>query len=234
MKRRPRLTLIFLAVLGVGFAATALAAGGGPKADKQHWGFNGLFGTYDRAATRRGYQVYREVCASCHALEHLSFRHLGEDAGPFVSKEYPNPNDNPWVKALAADWTVTDGPDDVGDMFERPGRPSDKFPPPFPNAEAAKAANGGSAPADLSLIVKARAGGADYIYSLLTSYNEPPTDMDMNPGLHYNPMFQGEQIAMAPPLGADGMVEYEDGTEATQAQMARDVTEFLAWAADHP
>ncbi|PHR94500.1 MAG: cytochrome c1 [Robiginitomaculum sp.] len=236
-----------LAVSGLGVASVASASeDGGHKMEHQKWGFNGMFGTYDADAMARGYQVYREVCASCHALEHLSFRHLGDKGGPFYNPEFPNPSDNPDVKAFAQDWSVPDIDQDNGDPIDRPGIPADKFPAIFPNAIAAAASNGGAVPPDLSLITKARTGGADYVYALLTGYHEAPHDVDMAEGTHYNTMFPGNQIKMAPPL-FDGLVEYAARTvpgehggeahtiaapEATAEQMARDVVEFLTWAGD--
>jgi len=213
----------------------AYAAGGGNSDYKmvhKHWHFDGFRGTYDDAAAQRGYQVYREVCAACHQLKHLSFRHLGDKGAPFYDENYPNPNDNPYVKNFAADWTIEDIDGETGDVIDRPGIPADKFPPIYPNNAAAQASNGGSLPPDLSVIVAARGGGADYIYNLLIAYDEPkPDDVELTPGLHYNPAFDGGKIAMAAPL-SDDLVEYADGTPATVKQMAADVTEFLAWSSD--
>ena len=169
---------------------------------------------------QRGFQVYREVCAGCHGIKYIAFRNMA-DLG-YNEEE---------VKALAAEYTVEDGPDDEGEMFERPGKPSDYFPEPFPNAKAAAAANGGAAPPDLSLMAKARPNGPDYIYALLTGYVDPPADFDLMEGLSYNAYFPGHQIAMASPLTEDA-VEYADGTPATVDQMARDVTTFLMWTAE--
>jgi ubiquinol-cytochrome c reductase cytochrome c1 subunit len=196
-----------------------------------HWDFVGPFGTLDRAALQRGYQVYREVCSSCHSMKFMYFRNLGQEGGPFFDEEYPNPNDNPRIKALAAQFMVEDGPDDTGQMFERDGRPSDHFPNPFPNDQTARLANGGALPPDLSLIVKAREGGPDYVHAILTGFREAPRGVDVPPGMNYNPWFSGGQIRMAPPL-PDNRVEYADGTEATNEQMAEDVVEFLTWVAD--
>ncbi len=211
----------------------ASAAGGAEaKPEAQKWGFTGPFGTYDRLAMQRGYQVYKETCSSCHALEHLAFRHLGEKGGPFYDAKYPNPNDNPVVKAFAKEWEITDLDQDSGDPIERPGIPADGFPDIFPNAIAAAASNGGAVPPDLSLIVPARVGGVDYVYSLLAKgYTDVPHDFKLSEGTNYNKYFPGNQIAMAPPLFEDA-VEYADGTKATTEQMARDVVEFLAWAGD--
>jgi len=175
-------------VAGIGFAALSLAgvayaAGGGTgdyKMKHVHWHFNGPFGQFDRAAVQRGFQVYREVCAACHALEHVAFRHLGDKNGPYYNDAYKNPNDNPYVKAFAADWTINDIDSETGDVIERPGIPADNFPDIFANDAAARASNGGSLPPDLSLMVAARTGGADYVYNLLTAYGKdvPACDCD--------------------------------------------------------
>jgi len=221
--------LIALAVL---VSVPALGAEGETKKPKNYdWSFEGPFGTFDRAAMQRGFQVYREVCSACHALDHLHFRTLGQEGGPFYDPDYPNPNDNPVIKALAAEYQVEDGPDDFGEMFMREGRPSDRFPQPFANEQQARAANGGAYPPDLSLIVNARGGGADYIASLMAGYEDPPADAEGRVGLYYNPYFPGEWIAMPPQL-FDGRVSYDDGTEATVEQMSKDVTAFLAWASE--
>lgn len=234
---------------GLGLGSVAIAAGSGSsdhKMEHQDWGFNGMFGTYDRLAMQRGYQVYREVCAACHALEHLSFRHLGDKGGPYYNPETPNPNDNVEVKALAKDWMVPDIDSDTGDEIERPGIPADKFPRIFPNEPAARASNGGALPPDLSVITKARTGGADYLYDIMMGYKEMPHDFEMSEGMSYNVAFEGQQIAMAAPL-SDDLIEYADivvtdghggephtikAPEATVEQMSRDVVEFLAWSGD--
>ena len=225
-------TLAFAALaVGLGGGVTAMAAGGGDSSyemEHRHWHFQGMRGTYDIEAMQRGYQVYREVCAACHALEHLAFRHLGDKNAPWYDKKYPNPNDNPHVKAFAADWLIEDIDSETGDIIERTGLPADKFPPIFPNDAAARGSNGGALPPDLSLIVAARGGGADYLYNLLTAYSANEAD---GGGLYDNPVMDGGKIAMAPPL-TDGLVDYADGTDATIEQMAADVTEFLAWTSD--
>jgi ubiquinol-cytochrome c reductase cytochrome c1 subunit len=188
---------------------------------RQSWSFEGPFGTFDRAAAQRGLQVYEEVCSNCHALSLLAYRNL---AGLGYSADQ--------IKAIAAQKEVTDGPNESGDMFERPARPSDHFVSPFANEEAAKAANGGALPPDLSLIVKARAGGPDYIYALLTGFKEePPAGFTLLEGSYYNEYFPGHQIAMPPPL-SEGLVQFADGTPASVDQMAHDVTVFLSWAAN--
>jgi ubiquinol-cytochrome c reductase cytochrome c1 subunit len=201
-------------------SVSAMAAGGGEKPKQLDWPHGGPFGTFDRAALQRGMQVYREVCSGCHSLRLVAFRTLA-DIGLSEAE----------IKAIAAQVTVVDGPNDDGDMFERAGKPSDYFPSPFANDNAARASNGGALPPDLSLIVKARPGGENYIYSILTGYGEPPAGVEVAEGMNYNAYFPGHQIAMAPPL-SEGAVEYADGTEASVDQMARDVTTFLTWASE--
>ena len=218
--------------------AMASAAGGGDTGSYEmkhvHWHFNGFLGTYDTEAAQRGYQVYKEVCSSCHALEHLSFRHLGDKGAPFYSADYPNPNDNPLVKAFAAEWDINDIDTDNGDVITRSGIPADKFPAVYANEYAARASNGGALPPDLSVITKARNNGPDYVYNLLVAYDTPmPHGMSMSAGQYYNPVMEGGAIAMAAPL-SDGQVDYEgaNAPDATVKQMAADVVEFLAWSAD--
>ncbi len=192
-----------------------------PHAPAGGWPQAGVFGTYDRAALQRGFQVYKQVCSTCHSMKLLSYRNL-TDLG-FNENE---------VKAIAADYQVTDGPNDAGDMFQRPGRPSDAFVSPFANDKAARASNNGALPPDLSLIVKARHGGESYVYSLLTGFGQTPAaDEKIAAGMNYNPYFPGHQIAMPAPL-VDGAVTYADGTNATVEQEARDVAQFLTWAAE--
>jgi ubiquinol-cytochrome c reductase cytochrome c1 subunit len=191
---------------------------------KVDWSFKGLTGTFDRASLQRGFQVYKEVCASCHSMQYLSYRNLGEPGGPeFTEQE---------VKAIAASFEINDGPDSQGEMFTRPGRPSDKFKSPYPNIQAAKAANGGAYPPDMSVLVKARKGGANYIYSVLVGYEDPPPEVKLDEGVYYNKYMIGNKIKMPNNL-IDGLVEYSDGTNSTVDQMAKDVTTFLAWA-DEP
>lgn len=184
------------------------------------WSHNGWFDTFDHASIRRGYQVYREVCAACHSLDRIAWRNL-------VGVSH-NVNE---VKAMAEEVEYTDGPNDQGEMYQRPGKLSDYMPPPYPNEETARASNGGASPPDLSLIVKARHGGADYIFSLLTGYIDPPAGVEVREGMNYNPYFPGGAISMARVL-FDGVVEYDDGTPATTSQMAKDVVTFLNWAAE--
>jgi ubiquinol-cytochrome c reductase cytochrome c1 subunit len=190
---------------------------------KTDWSFKGLFGKFDRGSLQRGYQVYTEVCSSCHSMKYLSYRNLSEKGGPEFSEAA--------VKAIAASFEVTDGPNADGDMFERPGKLSDKFVMPYENAKAAQAANGGAYPPDMSVLVKARGGGVDYIYSLLQGYEEAPNDIALDDGVYYNKYMYGNKIKMSAPL-SDGLIEYGDGTQATVEQMSKDVTTFLMWAAE--
>lgn len=240
-----------LAALGL------LAAAGGAMAEEAHnaaepthfpihkpaeldWSFAGPFGVYDKGQLQRGFKVYREVCSACHSMKLVPFRTL-EGLGYSEAQ----------VKAIAAAYTVTDGPNADGEMFERPGIPSDHFPSPFPNVEAAAAANNGAAPPDFSLLAKARGvergfptfifdiftqyaeNGPDYIHALLTGYDEaPPAGMEIAEGTHYNPYFiAGKSLAMAKPI-SDGQVTYEDGSPETVDQYARDVAAFMMWAAE--
>ncbi len=224
-------SLILSAVFVTGLTGLAVTtiANEGAHVEHQHWGFKSMFGKYDRPAMQRGYQVYREVCASCHALEHLAFRHLGDKGAPFYDPDYKNPNDNPVIKQLAKDWEVEDIDTDTGDAITRPAIPADYFPRVYPNEYAAAASNGGGVPPDLSLIISAREGGADHVYGILTGFD---LEKEAPEGTYYNKAFPAPGfMKMAPPL-ADGSVEYMDGTEASLDQMARDVTEFLSWAAD--
>ncbi len=190
---------------------------------KIDWSFKGVTGKFDRASLQRGYQVYTEVCASCHSMNLVSYRNLGEPGGPEFSVEQ--------VKAIAANFEVEDGPNSDGEMFTRPGRPSDKFVSPYPNVQAATAANGGAYPPDMSVLVKARKGGSDYIYSVLMGYEDPPAGFELEDGVYYNKYMDGKKIKMSNPL-SEGIVTYADGTQTTQAQMAKDVTTFLTWTAE--
>ena len=187
------------------------------------WSFKGIFGTFDRASLQRGYQVYQEVCSGCHSVQYLSYRNLSEKGGP----EFPIEE----AKAIAAQFEVTDGPNSDGEIFMRPGRLSDKFVKPYSNVEASKAANDGAYPPDMSVLAKARKGGADYIYSLLLGYEEPPEGFEIEEGVYYNKYMSGNKIKMTAPL-SDGLVKYSDGTESTTAQMAKDITTFLVWTAE--
>ncbi len=215
-----RLTTATLLAAGLIVTGGTARAAEGTASPAQEWSFQGFFGTYDRAAQQRGFQVYNEVCAACHGLRLLSYRHL---AGIGFDEEQ--------IKAIAAEKTVLDGPNEAGEMFERPARPSDRILSPFPNDQAARAANNGALPPDLSLIAKARVGGPDYLHALQVGYVEPPADFALLDGMSYNAYFPGHQIAMPPPL-SDGAVTYTDGTEATVDRMSRDVTTFLNWAAE--
>ena len=199
-----------------------LAGAAGSKIDipKYDWSWKGFFGTYDRSAAQRGLKVYKEVCSGCHSMNLIAYRNLG-DLG-FSEQQ---------IKAIASDSLVEDGPNEDGDMFEREAIPSDRFANPYPNDNAARAANNGAYPPDLSLIVKARPKGADYIHSLLLGYKDTPTDFKVPEGMWYNKYMEGHLIAMPAPL-IDGAIEYDDGTEPTLEQLSSDVTTFLAWAAE--
>ena len=184
------------------------------------WPFDGIFGSFERETAQRGFQVYKEVCSACHGLSHVSYRNL-KDIGITEAE----------IKEIAKEYIVTDGPNDQGEMFQRPALPSDKFVEPFPNEQAARAANGGAHPVDLSLIIKAREDGANYVYSILTGYENPPAGFKVLDGLHYNKYFPGHNIAMPAPL-SDGQVQYSSALPASIDQMARDVVIFLQWAAE--
>ena len=216
MQKRSILLTVFVLLL----AFPAYAAGDGEKPPHQHWHFNGMNGTFDKAALQRGLKVYREVCSACHSLKRVYYRNL-EDLGY---------NENQ-IKNIAAEYTVTDGPDDEGEMFDRPGRPSDAFVSPYPNDQAAKAVNNGALPPDLSLITKARPHGPDYLYALLTGYKDAPHGEELLEGQYWNKYMSGHVISMAPPLSED-LVAYEDGSPQTVEQYAYDVVNFLHWAAD--
>jgi ubiquinol-cytochrome c reductase cytochrome c1 subunit len=219
MRRVYVLALVTVLMLVGGFAIRA-GAQEAPEPPRQQWPFYGVFGTYDRAALQRGFQVYKEVCAACHAVKHLYFRDLAElgyneDA----------------VKGMAAQVQVTDGPNDQGEMFQRPGRPSDPMPKPFPNDQAARAANNGALPPDLSLITKAREEGPDYVYAILTGFKDAPQGFKVMEGMYYNEYFPGHQIKMPPPL-SDAQVKFADGAPDKVTDEARDVVSFLVWAAE--
>ena len=190
---------------------------------KTDWTFKGLFGKFDRGSLQRGYQVYTEVCSSCHSMKYVSYRNLFEPGGPEFSEDQ--------AKAIAASFEVTDGPNNDGEMFIRPAKLSDKFVMPFANVKAAQAANGGAYPPDMSVLAKARSGGVDYIYSVLLGYESPPSGVTLEDGVYYNKYMYGNNIKMSEPL-SDDLVEYSDGTTATKEQMAKDVTTFLMWAAE--
>ena len=188
-----------------------------------NWSFKGIFGTFDRASLQRGYQVYQEVCSGCHSVQHLSYRNLSENGGPEFTIEE--------AKAIASQFEVEDGPNSEGEMFMRNARLSDKFVKPYSNVQASTSANGGAYPPDMSVLAKARTGGADYIYSLLLGYKEAPEGLELDDGVYYNKYMPGNKIKMSEPL-SDGIVEYLDGTEPSKKQMAKDVTAFLVWASE--
>jgi len=228
-------------------AATALAAGESHTPEREKWSFAGIFGRYDNNQLQRGFQVYQNVCSGCHSMTRVAFRNLAEKGGPEFKPEQ--------IRELAAKWPIQikDGPNDKGEMFERPARLSDAFPSPFANVESAKVANGGAYPPDFSVLAKARTyrvgfpgfvidaipgftyqeAGVDYIHALLAKgYDEkPPADLKIEDGLYYNAYMPGGKIAMPKPL-ADGQVEYTDGSPMTVDQYARDVSAFMMWAAE--
>ena len=228
-------------------ASPALASGGALHPRSGGFSFEGPFGTFDQGQLQRGYKVYREVCSSCHGMNLMHFRNLGDKTGPFWDAHYPNPNDNPVVKTLAGEVQVNDIDSETGEATRRDATPADRFPDPYPNATAAAAANGGAAPPDLSVMGKARHDGANYIYSLLTGYRAAPAGLQIRPDQHYNPYMAGDMspfwtgdhahvppggfIAMPAPL-RDGQVSYDDGTTASVDQMAKDVAAFIAWSSD--
>ncbi len=241
-------TLLAASVLGAGLVlggtTGAIAAGKQALAEDIDFSFEGIFGKFDRAQLQRGFAVYKQVCSACHSLNQMYYRNLGEPGGPEFTEAQ--------VKALAAEYEVTDGPNDDGEMFERPAVPSDKFKSPFPNEKAARSANGGAYPVDLSLITKKREGfhypwyvspfiklvkgngGPEYVRAVLLGYQDPPAEIaDEANGKSYNPYFAaGPWISMAPPL-SEGAVEYAEGQPAaTVEQMATDVAAFLAWAGE--
>jgi ubiquinol-cytochrome c reductase cytochrome c1 subunit len=213
-------------LLSIGFAgvAQAEAENAAKHPEHQSWSWDGVFGTFDRQQLQRGYQVYKEVCASCHGMSLVSFRNLGQPGGPEFSEAQ--------VKAIAAGFKVA-ALDDNGEPIERTATPADRFPSPFPNEIAARAANNNAYPPDLSVIIKARHAGPDYIYALLIGYSDAPKDFNLLSGLNYNPYFEGRQIAMPAPLTSDGQVTWPEGNPAaTKERMARDVVAFMTWAAE--
>lgn len=213
-------SVTLLATAAIVLMTSGAFAAEGVKPPKQEWSHKGIGATYDRASLQRGFQIYKEVCSACHSMRYLSYRDL---AGLGYTPDE--------IKAVAAEYNVTDGPNDDGEMFERPARPSDRFKSPFANEKQARAANGGAFPPDLSLVVKARPHGEDYIYALLNGYETPPEGEEVLAGMHWNKYFPGHQLAMAPPLN-EGQVTFADGTAATVPQMAHDVTTFLAFASE--
>ena len=243
---------VLVGIASLGLAANANAAGEAIHIDRHEWNYGGIKGQFDPVQLRRGFQVYQEVCAACHGLERVRFRNLVEPGGPQFDEEA--------VKALAADWPnqIIDGPNDEGEMFERPPKLSDPLKGPYRNQQEARAAQNGAYPPDLSLITRARGvhndapwyfhvpqmaldilsgyqeGGSDYLYALLTGYKEPPEGFELSEGMSYNKYFPGHQIAMAQPIPDEGAVEYQENAGATSSmkQNAEDVTAFLAWSAD--
>lgn len=231
-------------VVAAGFAAPFAMPAGAAEAIEppyQKWSFSGPFGQFDRAQLQRGLKVYKEVCANCHSLSLVSFRNLAEPGGPGYSAAQ--------AAAFAAEFKVQDGPNDAGEMFERPGRPADRFPKPFPNDNAARTANGGALPPDLSVMAKARTyergfprfiidiftqfqeQGPDYLVALMTGYEDAPKGFNLPEGAHYNKFFPGHAIGMPNPL-SEGQVTYDDGSPTTPLQYAKDVTAFLMWTAE--
>jgi len=237
-----RSLIVVAATLAVSLGAMVSARAQEAEAPpRQHWSFWGPFGTYDPAQLQRGFKIYREVCSNCHSLKLLSFRNLADPGGPGFTEAQ--------AAAIASTFQVTDGPNDQGQMFQRPGKISDYFPPPYPNDQAARAALGGKLPPDMSDLAKARSyeagfpqfifdafimyqeDGPDYIHAILTGYTDPPAGFVLPPGGQYNKYFPGGAIGMPKPL-VDGQVEYTDGTPTTVDQYGRDVAAFLMWAAE--
>ena len=215
--------ILFLILLIINFLPLKAAEEKQEQFIKTEWSFKGILGKFDRSSLQRGYQVYAEVCAGCHSMKYLSYRNLSEEGGPeFTTQE---------AKNIASQFEVIDGPNNDGEMFTRTARLSDKFVSPYPNVQASTAANGGAYPPDMSVLVKARTGGADYVYSLLLGYEDAPEGFELDDGVYYNKYMAGKKIKMSNPL-MDGLVEYSDGTVASEAQMAKDVVTFLTWAAE--
>ncbi|HEY1710398.1 MAG TPA: cytochrome c1 [Rhizomicrobium sp.] len=227
------LCLAFAGLLAVSTAAFADDLSEPLPPQHESWSWDGIFGTYDRGQLQRGFQVYKEVCSACHSLNRVSFHDLSYEnggTGMFNDAE---------VKAIAAAYKIPAEPNDKGETTDangnpltRPGIPADHFPPPFANEQAARSANGGALPPDQSLIVKARDGGADYIYSVVTGDGQkPPHGFAVLQGKYYDPYFPGRNISMPPPLTAN-QVTYADGTKATVDQEAKDIVAFLSWASE--
>ena len=200
-------------------SSSTVHASDAPHPPHYAWSHSGFYSSYDSASVRRGFEVYRQVCSTCHSLQYKAYREL---VGVSHTEEQ--------AKALARSIEVTDGPNDEGEMFQRPGKLFDHLPKPYPNEEYARFINNGAVPPDLSLVVLGRHGGEDYVFSLLTGYQSPPHGLQLRTGLHYNVYFPGNAIGMAKPI-SDGIVEFEDGTPATESQMAKDVATFLTWCA---
>jgi len=219
-----KMKALFGMVLALGFAGVAFAADEPKRPEPQQWVWEGPFGKFDRQQLQRGYQVYKEVCAACHSMRLVAFRNLGQRGGPEFSVAQ--------AKAIAASFKFPTI-DDKGEPAERTGTPADHFPSPYPNEVAARAANNNALPPDLSVIIKAREGGPNYVHALLTGFSDPPANFSLLPGLSYNPYFTGGQLAMPPPLTSDGQVTWPEGNPpATKEQMAKDVVAFLTWVSE--
>lgn len=214
------LRVLLTLVVVCGSSSAVVAAGDAPKFPSQKWSFSGPFGTYDKASLQRGLKVYRDVCSACHSMKRIHFRNL-----------HALGYNEAQIKNIAAEYTVEDGPNEEGDMFDRAAEPKDRFPSPFANDNAAKFANGGALPPDLSLITKARKNGSNYLHALLIGYKEAPAGQELASGQYWNKYYPGHKISMAPPL-MDGQITFEDGTPETMEQYAQDVSHFLTWAAD--
>jgi ubiquinol-cytochrome c reductase cytochrome c1 subunit len=229
------------------FGGAVMAATTEAEAPKTRFSFEGPFGKFDQAQLQRGYKVYREVCSACHSMSLVAFRNLGDKGGPFYDPKYPNSNDNPVVKAIAADYMVDDIDTETGDPSKRPAVTADYLVAPFKNEYAARASNGGALPPDMSVLAKARERGPDYIRAIVNGYKAAPAGLTVAPGKYYNPYFPGDMssswkgdpndvpeggvIGMPPPL-SDGSVTFDDGTKSTLDQQATDVAAFLMWAAE--
>ena len=241
--------LVAGAVLAMGLLGSshAFAEGNGRELKDPGFSFEGPFGTFDQGELQRGFKVYREVCSACHGMHLISFRNLGQKDGPFYDPKYKNPNNNPYVKQIASEYDIADIDPDTGDDTTRKGTTSDHLPSPFKNDQAAKASNGGALPPDLSVITKAREGGARYVYSILTGFEDAPVGLKIADTQHYNPYVngslatqwsgdpkkvpQGGVLAMPPPL-TDGRVTFDDGTPSTLSNEAKAVAAYLEWAGD--
>jgi len=231
-----------------GLAGTVQAKTNSEEPQNMHFAWEGPVGKFDQGQLQRGYKVYREVCSSCHSMSLVYFRNLGQPGGPFFDAKHPNPNDSPVVKTLAADFKVPDIDADTGDPSKRVATPADHMPAPYPNEAAARASNGGALPPDFSVLVKAREGGPNYIYSLITGYSKSnPHGLTVPAGKYYNPYMPGDMASYwtgpkdkVPEGGFIAMpfqltpnrVQYDDGTKATTAQMAKDVVAFMSWASE--
>ncbi len=236
-----RRSIMAVSIVVISLSALPAARAQEDAPPRQRWSFAGPFGMYDQAQLQRGFKVYREVCSTCHSLKLIAFRNLADPGGPNFTEAQ--------ATAVASEYQVQDGPNDQGQMFERPGRLADHFPPPFPNDQAARAALGGALPPDMSVLAKARGyewgfpwfildaftqyqeDGPDYIQAILNGYTNPPAGFTLPPGTSYNKYFPGHAIGMPKPL-SDGQVEYTDGTPTTVDQYGKDIAAFLMWAAE--